>query len=301
MRFTVFGAGAIGTLLAGKLAAAGHAVAVVARGARKQLIGTKGLLLRARGSGELQVVRVTVHERLAEAPEADFILVTVRAQQLDAAMEQLVAARGDVVALVNTASGYGAWREKLGARLLAGFPGAICTLDDEGVLTWEFAPRLVQPTVVGEPDGTRSERVLKLAAGLRSAGVPVQVRTDMERWIRTHAGWMAPFMLTASRGADALRDPLVVRRWMQATREGLLSVRSSGALAPSAFALLMRMPVGVLPALARLVLGLASIRSQVAAAAVTVADEGRLLGTELAGPHTPALRELLTAPSSIRR
>jgi 2-dehydropantoate 2-reductase len=292
VRFTVFGAGAIGTLLAAKLAEAGHAVTVVARGARRQQVDSKGLVLRARRSGEIRVVRVTAHERLADAPEADFILVTVRAQQLDAAMEQLVASRGHVVTMVNTAAGYGAWRAKLGARLLAGFPGAICTLDAEGALTWELAPRLLQPTVVGEPEGTRSERVRELAAALRSAGLHVQVRTDMERWIRTHAGWMAPFMLTASSGADALRDPLVVRRWVRATLEGLRAVRASGRLAPFGYGLLLRVPAGLLTLVARLALAFASVRGQVAAAGANVAEEGRLLAAELIGTGTPALSEL---------
>lgn len=97
MRVTVFGAGAIGTLFAAKLADARHAVVVVARGARKASLETRGLVLRARGSTVQRVVRVPVHERLAEVPEADFILVTLRAQQVDAqvdaAMER-AAARG---------------------------------------------------------------------------------------------------------------------------------------------------------------------------------------------------------------
>lgn len=294
MRFTVFGAGAIGTLFAAKLADAGHAVVVVARGARKVSLETRGLVLRARGSTVQRVVRVPVHERLAEAPEADFILVTLRAQQVDAAMEQLKAARGDVVMLVNSAVGYGPWREQLGARLVAGFPGAVCSLDDDGVLTWAFAPRLVQPTVVGEVDGGCSERVSKLAAALRGAGAPVQVRSDMERWIRTHAGWMCPFMLTASQGEAALRDPLTAQRWMQATREGLRVAARSGPLAPLGFRVLARVPVGLLVMLVRVVLRFSSVRLQIAAAGANGDGEGRLLAAGLlAAGEAPVLTELL--------
>ncbi|MDP1827705.1 MAG: 2-dehydropantoate 2-reductase N-terminal domain-containing protein [Archangium sp.] len=299
MRFTIFGAGAIGTLLAAKLADAGHEVAVVARGARKVSIETRGLVLRARGSTALQVVRVPVYERLAEAPGADFILVTLRAQQVDAAMEQLIAARGDVVMLVNTAVGYGPWRERLGARLVAGFPGAICALDDDGVLTWAYAPRLVQPTVVGEVDGARSERVSKLAAALRGGGVPVQVRSDLERWIRTHAGWMCPFMLTASQGEAALSDSHTARRWMQATHEGLRVAARSGPLTPFGFRVLAMAPVGLLAVLVRWALRLGSVRKQVAEAGSHGDGEGRVLAAGLlAAGEAPALRELLNSNSN---
>ncbi len=294
MKFTVFGAGAIGTLFAAKLASAGHVVSVVARGARKPQVEKDGLVLRARRSGVTEVARVPVHAQLSEAPEADFILVTVRAQQVDAAMPQLVAARGDVVTLVNTSAGYAPWSAKLGQRLIAGFPGAICSLGSDGVLTWELAPRLFQPTVLGEPDGSRSERVERLAAALRSSGIHVQVRTDMERWIRTHAGWMCPFMLTAAGEGDALRDPLVVRRWMEATKEGLLEVKKSGALAPAAFGVLARVPVGVLTFVARQVLRSAALRTHVTAAGAHVEGEGRLLAADLlSSGELPALRAMI--------
>jgi 2-dehydropantoate 2-reductase len=295
MKFVVLGAGAIGTLFAARLAVAGHAVSVVARGARKAQLEKDGLVLKSRRSGAVEVVRVPVHAQLSEAGEADFVLVTVRAQQLDAVMEPLVAWRGDVVTLVNTAAGYGPWSARLGRRLIAGFPGAISSLGDDGVLTWQFAPAVLQPTVVGEPDGTRSSRVDQLAAALRSGGVPVQVRTDMERWIRTHAGWMCPFMLTASGGGDALTEPLVVRRWMEATKEGLRAVRQSGPLVPAVFGLVLVVPLGVLTWVARQVLRSKSIRMHVTAAGAHVAGEGRLLAAELlaaSSAASPALTSL---------
>lgn len=151
--------------------------------------------------------------------------------------------------------------------------------------------------VVFMPLGTLlGVRVLKLAAALRSAGVPVQVRSDMERWIRTHAGWMSPFMLTASQGEVALKDPLTAQRWMQATREGLWVVARSGPLAPFGFRVLARVPVGLLVMLVRVVLRFSSVRSQIAAAGANGDGEGRLLAAGLlAAGEAPALTELLTS------
>ena len=46
MRFTVVGAGALGTILSVHLAAAGHEVRTVARGARAEVLRTEGMNLR---------------------------------------------------------------------------------------------------------------------------------------------------------------------------------------------------------------------------------------------------------------
>ena len=298
MTFTVLGAGAMGTLYAAKLAEAGHTVTVVARGARRETVERLGLLLRHRRTGRLLSIRVPVVGRLGDAPPSDFVLVFLRTQQLDAVLDELGAlpTTSCVVTLVNTARGYGAWRDRLGQRLVAAFPGAAATLDGEGLLTWELPPRLVQPTVVGELDGTRSARVMQLASALAGAGFPTQVRPDLERWIRTHAAWICPFLLTAARGAAALRERRLLRLWMQATQEALGIARQTGRLRPFVFRVLAALPVALLTTLVRLVLRSSSLRAQIAATGAPLADEGRALAHELLADQPdsshPALRAL---------
>ena len=112
MKVTVFGAGAMGSLYAARLACAGHDVAVVARGARRETIASAGLRIRKRGATAVETARVAVLERPEDRP-ADVIVVLVRRQQVDGVLSTLASSKGDVVMMVNVASGYDRWKEAL--------------------------------------------------------------------------------------------------------------------------------------------------------------------------------------------
>ena len=75
MKFVVFGAGAIGTLFAARLALAGHSVSVVARGARKAQIEKDGLVLRLAGEA-VEVEKETASDSVmsaADGPKSNFL------------------------------------------------------------------------------------------------------------------------------------------------------------------------------------------------------------------------------------
>jgi len=79
MNITVIGAGAIGGLMAVKLAAAGEAVSVVARGEHLKAIRERGLVLKE--GGEEIVARVDATDRIAEAGRPDLVVLAVKAHQ----------------------------------------------------------------------------------------------------------------------------------------------------------------------------------------------------------------------------
>jgi 2-dehydropantoate 2-reductase len=200
MELTVLGAGAMGTLYAARLALVGHRVAIVARGARRAAIEAEGLRIRPRRSGSAVTARVAVAPSLAAAPPGDLVLVMVRRQDLDGLLPELAAHGGDVVTMVNVASGYEPLRRALGARFFAGFPGATARFEADGTLAYELAPRLLQPTVLGEAGGPPTPRVRALAAALRSGALSVS------RSLRAHL--LATGEASASEGL-ALADELL--------------------------------------------------------------------------------------------
>lgn len=308
MEITVLGAGAMGTLYAARLALAGHRVTVVARGARRVAIEAEGLRIRPRRAGSAVTARVEVAPSLSAAGPSDVVLVMVRRQDVDALLPELVARGGDVVTMVNVASGFRAWRAELGARLFVGFPGATGRFEADGTLAYELAPRLLQPTVLGEPEGPPTERVRRLARALREAGFPVQLRDDMEAWQRTHAAWMAPFMLTAAaaRGdAAAFASAASVRRWIDAMREALGDLRAQGVVpSPLVIRALAALPPPLLAAAVRGALSSSrSLRAHLLATGEASAGEGLALATELvAGARAPlpALAALVAAASIAR-
>ena len=82
MNITVIGAGAIGGLMAAKLAAAGEAVSVVARGEHLKAIRERGLVLKE--GGEEIVARVDASDRIADAGRPDLVVLAVKAHQVAA-------------------------------------------------------------------------------------------------------------------------------------------------------------------------------------------------------------------------
>ena len=86
MKLCVFGAGAVGGHLAAKLAAAGHDVSVVARGAPLAAMQSQGLKLI---HGERTILgRVRAAERAAELGPQEAVFVTLKANLLGAFAEQ---------------------------------------------------------------------------------------------------------------------------------------------------------------------------------------------------------------------
>ena len=246
-----FGAGALGTLFAAKLSAAGHDVSVLARGERLSAIQREGLRIRQRAKGETLSFRPEAVSRVAHEVPYNLVVVLVRRTQVNDVLRTIAKGHdGDVLVMVNRVRGYDTWRGILGSRLLVGFAGAIATLDASGVLVYDIAPGALQPTVVGEPDGRLTNRVVRVASAFRDAGFPVKVRRDMEKtWQRTHAAWVTPFMLVstaAARDATTLTTTERVRTWVSATREALVAVEASGmSVVPFSFRLAAAIPSAI--------------------------------------------------------
>lgn len=306
MRVLFFGAGALGTLFAAKLCAAGHDVSVLARGERLATITRDGLRIRQRTRGEPQTFRPEAVSQVAHEVPYNLVVVLVRRTQVDEVLRAIAAEHaGDVLVMVNEARGYDTWRGILGSRLLVGFGGAIASFDAAGVLVYDIAPGALQPTVVGEPDGRVTDRVLRAASAFRDAGFPVKVRRDMEAWQRTHAAWITPFMLvstTAARDAMALTRADRVRTWVSATREALAAVAASGTpIVPFSFRVVAAIPSAITAWFLGCALRTRSLRDQIVASGAASADEAVALAGDLAalaqGP-LPSLDVLTTEASS---
>lgn len=304
MKVTVFGAGAMGSLYGARLSLAGHDVAVVARGARREAIANAGLRIRRRGAKEIETARVAVLER-PDDRSSDVIVVLVRRQQVEGVLAALASSNDDVAMMVNVASGYDRWKEALGERLFIGFPGATGTFVGD-VVEYEIAPSLVQPTVLGEPAGPPTARVDAFARALRDAKFPVQARSDMDAWQRTHAAWITPFMLGAAtaRSDDARfasRENL--GRCFDAMREALALLRARGiTTTPWSIRAFATLPRWVVVTVARTFLLMApKQRAHLVATGLDSCAEGIVLADEMiaAGgedaPHAATLESLRDA------
>lgn len=230
MQIAVLGPGAIGSTLAYRLADAGHAVTVIARGDRLAQLRRDGAIVLASGERQAVQVRATLEPDVAH----DLVLVTVLAPQVDAVLPALRAsAARSVMFMFNTFEPLTRLREAVGAdRFHFGFPGGVFALLADGLLR----PQIRRGTTVDDA---------ALAKLLTTAGIPTEVEPDMHTWLRSHAALVAPLMaigtLVARRGAGvSWRE---ADAYAHAMAAGFAVVRGLGhAITPAAVHTLSRLP-----------------------------------------------------------
>lgn len=96
MRYVIYGAGAIGGSLGAKLFAAGRDVVLIARGAHLAAIQQHGLTLTTPDGDATHRIPVAGHPSEIEWRDGDVVLLTVKSQDKQGALEDLRSAAGDV-------------------------------------------------------------------------------------------------------------------------------------------------------------------------------------------------------------
>ena len=304
-RILVIGAGVLGSLYAARLAVAGSDVCLLARGERLAAIRAHGVLLEDALTGQRTATPVPTTETLAADEKYDVVVVLVRKTQLASALPVLAANQASAAFLfmVSNAQGPTQLATAVGSeRVLLGFAGAGGTLD-KGVVRYTVAPRLLQPTTLGELDGTTTSRLEQIVSEFRRAGFPVALESRMDDWQKTHEAWVSPVAnaIYAVGGDNArLRTRSDVTMLMlRAIRENFAVLRALDVpITPPRLRAFERLPERLLAALLQRVL--ASRRVEVLAArhANAARDEMAAIAAELsalaveAGTPTPAADEL---------
>jgi 2-dehydropantoate 2-reductase len=175
----VLGAGALGCAIGGALARAGNRVVLINRNADQvQAINAIGLRMRTPG-GEQVVKAVAATSALGLAP-VDLVIVLVKSFHTDAAMAtatHLVAPHTAVLSLQN-----GLGHEDILARIvgrehvLAGktYVGGVMLAPGHII-----SGTLNKETLIGEIDGSLSERVQRIAAVFNQAGLTTSVSDNI--------------------------------------------------------------------------------------------------------------------------
>jgi ketopantoate reductase len=205
MKVCVVGAGAIGGLLAVKLAFAGETVSVIDRGAHLAAIRSKGLHLHLE-DGTILKANVKAFHKAADASEQDLVVLGVKAYDLHRVAEDIHHLLGPDTIVMTVQNGMPWWYfHKEGGR----FDGRrLESLDPSGLLSEAIhadrilgcvaypaaalaAPGVVQHVEgerfpVGELDGRESERAKKISDALIKAGFKSRVLTDIraEMWLK---------------------------------------------------------------------------------------------------------------------
>jgi 2-dehydropantoate 2-reductase len=235
MRFLIAGAGAIGGYVGAKLALAGADVTLFARGAHLAAIQHNGVrVIPADGSDETAFeARPHITGNLASATGMDVIILGVKAHGLTGLAPQITPLIGPNTTVLSTQNGIPWWyfqheqSELAGLRLESVDPGGVIAnsipaTSVVGSLVY-FATDLAEPGVVrhiegnrislGEPDGTRSDRIKAIAEAFIKAGLraPVTTRLRGEMFVKLlgNAAFNPISALTRATLVRMAQDPYV--------------------------------------------------------------------------------------------
>jgi 2-dehydropantoate 2-reductase len=204
MRIAVMAAGAVGGYFGGRLAAAGHDVSFVARGAHLDAIRTNGLKIESPlGNLHLNDVRATSDPK--EIGPVDVVLFAVKLWDTEAAAETakpLVGPQTRVITLQNGVDSVERIAPILGAEQVVGGSAYIASvIAAPGVISHssQFA-KMVCGRIDGEPDA----QLAAFTAAAKQAGIDITQTDsiDRERWEKF------VFLVGLSGVTGAMRLPL---------------------------------------------------------------------------------------------
>ncbi len=242
MKFLVVGAGAVGAYIGATMSRQGYDVTLHARGPHLRAMQEKGV--RVISADDDFVAHPRLVADLKDAGAMDVVFLCVKAHGLPPLAEQLAPVLGPDTAVVSTQNGIPWWYFQSDGGPLAGT--RLERVDPRGVVSHAiearrvigsliyFSTEIVEPGVVkhnegsrmslGEPDGTRSERIKKIAEALVASGLRAPVTTHLrnEIWVKIlgNVAFNPISALTGATLAQILTNPEttnLVRNIMQET------------------------------------------------------------------------------------
>jgi 2-dehydropantoate 2-reductase len=204
LKVCIFGAGAIGGFLGVQLAAAGADVSLVARGAHLAAMRANGVRLLM--DGREHVARLLCTDEPAALGLQDYLMITLKAQQVSAAVASMAPLIGPDTCVVTATNGLPYWffASASGKIKDARIQGIDPDRRQAGVLGYERAVgcvllpamEVIAPGVIrhehgrrfpiGEPDGKRTPRIERLRDLFVAGGLEAPIRDDIrdEIWLK---------------------------------------------------------------------------------------------------------------------
>jgi 2-dehydropantoate 2-reductase len=245
MRVCIYGAGAVGGLIAARLAQAGDDVSVVARGEHLAAIRAKGL--RVLSAGKETNVRIKAEQDPSRLGAQDAVIVAVKAQNLGevaAAIGPLIGADTSIVTAMNGVPWwffdrlpYGAGKLRLdsldpGGTLSRAMPterivGCVIHLaastPEPGLISHGMGERLI----LGEPGGTNTARTQTIVDALNAARFEATASPFIEKdfWVKLIGNVsFNPVAALTLASANRLIDDEYVKAYMIAIMRECLAI-----------------------------------------------------------------------------
>lgn len=303
MKILVYGCGVLGSVAAVRLAHAGEDVTVLARGQRLEDIRRDGIILQRFEDGARTQLRVPAVDRLAPDDAYDLVLVIMGMNQAAAVLPTLTANRRtpNILFIGNSVSG-DPLTAALGKRVLRGFLLVAGTMIQGGIVRYASHERRRAGWIIGEPDGSITQRLLGIGAALDKTGIKADWTGAIDAWLKTHAAMIASLgagiYVAGGQPAMLADNPALAALTVGALKDSLRALQALGVpLLPKGALLYLWIPAPVLTFLLRRM-----IRSEEVAFGFAHAEKARaeirLILDELmllyrrSGRPLPALEEL---------
>ena len=251
-KILILGAGVIGSIYAGRLAAAGNSVTILARNTRLKELQENGLCLKNNKEERIEKIEINTISELKKEDVYDFIFVTLHNAQVSSILPILKDNLSpNIIFMVNTCDGYSEWTAALGEkRVIPAFPGAGGRLND-GIVYYEITSKAVQPTTIGEIDGSKSPRLKELTQILENSRFPIEVSSNMDAWQKTHVAMMCSMInviyYDGGTNYTVSKNPKAIHQMILALKEAFDFLKKSGVgIVPSNLSFLLFCPFWII-------------------------------------------------------
>jgi 2-dehydropantoate 2-reductase len=182
-RYIIYGAGAVGGVIGARLFQHGHDVALIARGAHFEAIRAHGLTLQTPEETVTLPIAAVVHPSDLRFTAEDVVLLTMKTQHTEAALDDLRTATGPDVPVICAQNGVE--NERLAVRRFANVYAMLVLLPatylEPGIVQAHCAP------VSGILDAGRHSAgddalIARVVADLDGAGLSAHATPDIMRW-----------------------------------------------------------------------------------------------------------------------
>jgi 2-dehydropantoate 2-reductase len=247
MRICIFGAGAVGGVMAGWLGRAGHDVSLVARGANLAAIRAHGLRIRTNATGEVLTTHPAADSDPGKLGVQDYVIVSVKGQSLPEVAQSIAPLLGPDTTVVTAMNGVPWWffdrlaygkgalrLESLdpGGKLAGAMPterivGCVihcaASMPEPGLISHNMGQKLI----LGEPGGKNTARTTRIAEAFTSGGFECITSSFIEKdfWVKLlgNVSFNPVSALTLSTADRMIKDPLV-RGYMVAVMREVLAI-----------------------------------------------------------------------------
>jgi 2-dehydropantoate 2-reductase len=214
MRFVIYGAGAVGCVIGGKMFMNGSDVVLIGRGAHIDAIQRDGLKLQHPNPDATETLAITAvkHPSEIEFRDGDVVLLTMKSQDTAAALDDLRLAAGDSIPVVCAQNGVE--NERIALRRFANVYGMLLIMPanytEPGIVDTTSWPMTGVADIGRYPKGTDA-RSAAIAAEIAAAGFNADAVPDVMRFKYTKLHQNMVNVIQAILPPDAEADDIITK------------------------------------------------------------------------------------------